>query len=537
MPLVDLRPGDDFIPLEAPATQAAPRLTDLAPNEPVQGAYHGTVLPFSRDAQGKTSFDPFNAGLLAALVKSGYAAARAPGDVATGKLPIMTETGQYNPDMVNRATDFATMFAASPAPGGMPTRQLAPTAPTATELQEAGSAGYNAARQAGVEINPQILADTASRLTNDLTRRGFGAQVAPKTHALLEQAATPPSGPGVLRTLTTIDDLEALRRNFSELAGAGGSEGGAARGAIKGVDQILERLTPADVVAGTAAANAASIHPNPGGGFDIHTNGPAGVLYATDMAQAQKMAAQYGGPGGGAAPGLRFTQDQLDALSQTQRDARANYAAGFRVNKLNGELDRANTGLVERADVRSGATYSGLNFDNRLRQNVASFLEKPANVRGYSDAEIEALNQFVNPGFGLRNATRYAGNLLGGGGGLGAGFTGSAATALGSYLTGNPAAGMAIGLGTPALGYGLKKGQNALASNALGNIEEMIAMRSPLGAERAANAGSVPDLRDIAALRLLLLGGAQSQPLMPFGLSPSQPSPSPGIPRATPGWI
>jgi hypothetical protein len=232
-------------------------------------------------------------------------------------------------------------------------------------------------------------------------------------------------------------------------------------------------------------------------------------------------------------PPLNFTQEQLDALAATQREARANYATSFRANDISGELDRANTGIRERAGIRTAATHSGQNLDNALRQRVASFLEKPDNVAGYSQAEIAALNDFVNPGLGARNAARYSSNLLGGGGGLGSGFVGSAATGLGSYMTGNPAFGMAIGLGAPALGYGLKQGQNALASRALNQVEEMIRMRSPLGEQMQAAMPHVPDLRDIAALRLLLLGGANTQPFAPFGMTPPQSS----IPQAMPGFI
>lgn len=491
MPLVDL---PDDAALDAPAN------TELAPlpeNAQLDAApYHGMVLPVSRDASGPY-FDPLNAGPIAALRQffaNAYSAARTPGDVYTGKTPIMANGG-YNPDLINRGIDFTTLFTLSPAPGAIPTRQAAVAAPTATELKAAGSAGYNAARSAGLEIDPQIAVDTAAKLSNDLTRAGFGAKVAPQTHGILDEIANPPSGPGVIRNLTTMDDLEAIRRNLANLGGSN-TEREAARRAVGEFDGILERLTPADVVAGP-------------------TSGPA--LVPTGQRAA-------------------VTQDQLDAIAQIQRDARANYAAAMRTNKLSGELDRANTGIQERADIRAAAANSGQNLDNALRQQVRSFLDKNSNLRGYSQDEIDALNSFVNPGFGLRNATRYASNLLGGGGGLGQGFAGTAATALGSYLTGNPAAGVAIGIATPTAGYALKQAQNALASRELQGIENQIAMRSPLGAQMQAAAPIVPDLRDVTALRLMLLGNQQVQPLAPlFGaLSPPVPA---SVPQAVPGFI
>jgi hypothetical protein len=171
--------------------------------------------------------------------------------------------------------------------------------------------------------------------------------------------------------------------------------------------------------------------------------------------------------------------EYIDKISPEAATARANYAAGQRSNDLTGALSPATTGIQERAEASAAASGSGKNLDNALRQRVKTFMQSEDNVRGFSDDERAALNDFVeHPGFGV-NTLRTVSNLLGGGGGLGR----LASSAAGAYLGGKLGlgeVGVALGAGAlPTVGATLKSGENALARRALGNIDEMVRSRAP----------------------------------------------------------
>lgn len=467
MALVDLPEDAEIIPLG--------KLSDLPAGAEVQGAYSGSVLPLSRDAQGNVKFD-LNAGFLGRLIE----ALRAPGDVYTGKAPIMMPgaPGGYNPDLIKRGADFAAFFTPInpairagdlPIPGealaSMSPQRVAP--PTAQELKKVGGAGYDAARASGLEVAPQVVIDTATQLQSALTQKGMGAGNAPKTHALLDewsgvQSATADRAQGILRRLVTPDDLEALRRNLSGVSGES-TDQAAARAAIREIDRIFERLAPQDVLAGPATAEA------------------------------------------------------LQSIANTQRDARQNYASAMRSNDITGALDRAVTGVGERALNRAQAANSGYNIDNAIRQKLRAFLEKPENVAGYSDAELQALRDALQGSF-ARNAARDVGNRMG---------TGATATALGllsgstaGAATQNPYIGAAAALAPAIAGAGLKSVANKLAQRSLGAADDVIRSNSPLYREMLANSPLMNPAagRDAAILRAILLGGSQGQ--VPFGFGP-----------------
>lgn len=398
--------------------------------------------------------------LLTGLARSFGSAVTLPGDVYTGRQPIMTPSGAPDPQLIDRTAQLAALTA-PPSPASV-TGRLAPAAiPTATELKDVGAAGYNAMRASGLEIRPEVVANTATGLMNDLTRRGFGADVAPEVHGILKKVASPPAG-GV-RAFTTADDLEAIRANLAN-AGATAKAQEAGRRAVGEFDRVLEGLTPKDVLAGPSA-------------------GP-GLLR----------------------PGSQqpVSQQQLDELAKIQRDARANYAASFRANEITGELNKAVTGAAERGELQAGTAYSGLNLDNALRQQVKALLQNEDRIKGFSVEEVQALKDFAKGG-ALRNTARFASNLMGGGSGIGPILSGAAGAGVGSQMGG--LWGMLLGGGVPAAGYGLKRLQNALAAQDIGGVAELIRSRSPL-AQTMLEATPIvqPNPRDIAVLQTLMPG-------------------------------
>lgn len=431
--------------------QPAPPDVAAALAEPQRPAYSGSFLPISRDAQGNIGFDS-NTGIVGSLKR----AFTLPGDVATGKVPIHTPEGQYNPELIQRSGELAALISpVNPAvragdrviPGALKAGQRPIYPPSAPELKAAGEAGYDAARAAGLDISGNAVAEMARGLQSGLQAdRGVIAKTAPKTFAILDELANPPRG-GVV----TIPGLEAARRGLSDVALEGGTEGFAARRAVRGIDDFMSALNDRALAPSSSGATAAEV-------------------------------------------------------AATLRDARGNYAAAQRSNTLTGELDRATTGILERAQGRAEATYSGRNLDNAIRQRVASLLERPADLSGFSDAEIAAL-EAVRKGTLPQNALRGLGNFLGGGGGLGQAVTAGMGAAGGGVLGGAP--GAVLGAAAPAAtGVLAKLLENALAKRSLSGVDEMVRMNSPLFREMlTAQSPIAPAFgREEAILRTLLPG-------------------------------
>lgn len=447
----------------SPASGGGPAVTpEMAKQLDVQGTqYRGNILPFRTDMTGGLHFDP-GAGVLGSLL-SGLTA---PGDVATGKLPVFNASGDINPEMNRRAADLAGLIAL-PSPGAMQSRLAPMQGPGAHDLEASGGRGYNAVRQSGFEFNPQVVLDTANRVTNQLTREGYGAHVAPELHDILSLPKNLPPG-----AIANSDTLQAIRTN---LANSGKDRQGRAASAIavREFDKILEELT------------------------------------------LQNARFQPGTPGASPIPA---TQPDIDALAALQRESRQDWAGAQRVNRISGELDAGVTGLQERGDIRAAATHSGMNLDNALRQEVSSFLKNKNAVRGSGLApeEIKALTDFAE-GNALRSGLRMASNAMGGGGGLGALATG---------VAGVKTLGNALGSALPVLGMFLKNAQNTLASRELEAIQRMIAQRTPLGQTYRDATAIIPGMsaRDAAVFETVIPGLLGSTPrpekLRPPGVGP-----------------
>ena len=183
-------------------------------------------------------------------------------------------------------------------------------------------------------------------------------------------------------------------------------------------------------------------------------------------------------------------------------EARGNYAAAKRSEKLDG--------VEYAAQLRANAANSGQNIGNSTRQRIASLLLNPKARAGYNADEIAAL-EGVDTGSKAANATRYIGNLLGGGGGLGAATTGFMGAAAGG-MSGSP--GLAVaGAALPIAGAITKKVSNSLTEKALREVSQQTRKRSPLFEEMMRNAPSEAALPNNteALIRAYLLGQYGSQ--------------------------
>lgn len=139
---------------------------------------------------------------------------------------------------------------------------------------------------------------------------------------------------------------------------------------------------------------------------------------------------------------------------------RADYAAA----KISEALDKK----ITNAELRTGATHSGGNLQNALRQNVVSFLNSDE-AKALSTTERAALEAFTKGTF-TQNSLRRASKVLGGGGGLGMYVSGAGGFALGGVP----------GLALPAVGFALNKIGSALTSRQAEKLSEMLRSRSPL---------------------------------------------------------
>lgn len=300
-------------------------------------------------------------------------------------------------------------------------------APTAEELHNVGNADIAVARQSPVALDGSKVAQWAQGVQAGLRRRGMQptSSSAPNTHSILDDLKTtgnPFFSDG--RNLSVADYIDlrrALQAEAQKFSPGAKYDQAAASLAIQRLDNLFDT---------TAHSNF-----------------------------------------------VRATPSEIARVRSVVKDARANQAAGFRSDTL--------TNKQTAAELQTRATNSGMNLDNKIRQKLVG-LVNPDNARGttlaqrsgYSPAEEAEMNRIVG---GVRgaNAARTAGNLMGGGGGLGAVVSG-AVGAGGAAAAGHPWAALAAPA-IPAAGMGLKMVENALTNRALTNLASSVRMRSPLG--------------------------------------------------------
>ena len=271
----------------------------------------------------------------------------------------------------------------------------------------------------GVEYASPAVANMASGVQRDLNANGILANLAPKTHAILDQLQAVPAGGSTV----PLGNLDAARKafGFASQDFANPTEQRAAKAAQNAIDGFVTNPTPASVVAGPAAAAA-------------------------------------------------------DAITK----ARANAAAGFRSDRLNG--------IEDAAGLSAAAANSGANIGNATRQRVKSLLLSDSASSGYNPAEIAALRG-VTEGTPVSNTARILGNLLGGGGGMHGANT-ALAGAMGGYEIGG-IPGAIGGAGLPLVGVGAKALDNSLTKGRLTAADELVRSRSHLDEAMAANAPPV----------------------------------------------
>ena len=436
---------DDFSKLSDDELRAIAGLAPGAAVPPPKKPWSASILPLSEDAKGGLQFDS-NAGIMGGFKR----AFMLPGEVAQGKVD------PSSPEGIARAAEMASVVApVSPAvrAGGnfvgstkySGTRPANPPAPSREALFAASDNAYESARNMGVDYSSDAVRNMAAGLRQSLERDGILEELAPKAFSVLKKLEQPPEG-----SVAPLAGIEAARRAFRN-AGKdfnNPTDQLAADRLIRGLDEFTQGDIPGSVVAGPAAAARAALG-----------------------------------------------------------EARGNYAAASRSNRLTGDEGRTVQNVV---DVRTNAANSGLNLDNTIRGRVGDLLLDQKKLAGFSPQEIAALRQ-INEGTTGRNIIRDVGNSLGGGGGIAGpmigmmagGQTGSASNAL---------VGALIGLGLPVTGRIARTSANNLTAKALSQADELVRKRSPLYEAIKAEAGSEvrsPEAR--AALIRALMQAQQEQ--------------------------
>ncbi len=159
--------------------------------------------------------------------------------------------------------------------------------------------------------------------------------------------------------------------------------------------------------------------------------------------------------------------DLSSGVMRKIKDADQNYRAFMTDKELGKKLTIA--------EMQAAGEHSGLNLGNKIRQKASQAANSTKADRFYTDETIKALNQ-LNKGTATQNLQRYASNILGGGGGLGA----VAAAYAGGQTFGEPSIGLA-----PLAGLLLRKNYNRLVANQAKNTAAMIRAQSPLAQRMA----------------------------------------------------
>lgn len=332
-------------------------------------------------------------------------------------------------------------------------RAVGAAAPTVDELKQAARGQYQHPDVAAVRIQPSATSRLADTITNDL-ERGPNSGFRAFNEPQVFRAVEELRNP--TQTAATVADLDNTRQVLGNLAKERDAAG---------------QLTRQAVAANRAIGHIDNFLPR---------------LQQSDLLAGNAQRAS----------------GVLDL-------ARQNWGAAKR-------SEQAQT-LRSNAEINAAAANSGANIQNATKQAFKPLLKNNgAKAVGYNPEERAALNRVVR-GTWTGSAARAAGNLLGGGGGLGM-LAGGAA--------GYEAGGLPGAIGAGLAGRGLKMMGNRSTANAVNHLDQTLRSRSPLAQQNlpqiiaALNQSNSP-----IAQALLRAITAQHQAAMPILGQPALAAP------------
>lgn len=176
--------------------------------------------------------------------------AQLPGENVPGSVPFESPQGQQSLGRVQTLASLVTPMVPRAVPG------LIGGPPTTEALRTAATAGYEKARNMGVDVKPTVVKDMADQAVKGLEDSGVNAKLAPKTFSILSELQSPPEG-----AVATIANLETVRRTLGNAAKDfnNPTEQLAAKRAIESLDSRLANLSQGDVLAGDATQAAQTL--------------------------------------------------------------------------------------------------------------------------------------------------------------------------------------------------------------------------------------------------------------------------------------
>lgn len=357
-------------------------------------------------------------GGLTSMVKPIVKGAQTMMQAGHGDIPMLGPDGHTNPAVIQGAFDVAKGIPMASAPGGvfaaqvgkgLPVAQVAAqrVVPSVQELKTAGAEALQSPAIKNLEIKPQAISDFAQKTKAALDEAGLDDTLAAGTHKILDKLAKAPNEEGATAIITG-QNISTLRKTFSNAA--------------------KEKQLNGEPTQNAAAATQA-------------------MKSLDELVPNIKPADVIGG--------------DLGAAVAKWNEGRANYSAGMHAASIDREAIRA--------ELRAAATNSGQNVSNTIRQRMATLMNKPGGLNGFTPSERSMIEEIVR-GSGAQNAVRTVGNALGGG--LGVGGT---ALGLGGFMTAGPA-----GAAIPFAGYALKSLSNRMTLTQAAKLSEAIRSRAPL---------------------------------------------------------
>ncbi len=304
------------------------------------------------------------------------------------------------------------------------------------DIKAAAQAQYQHPDVSALQIKPQAVSDLGATIKADLESQGARDYREKNTFSGVSELSNPapqPTVPFAGPMPKTVADIEAVRRGLGNTA--------------------LERDAIGAPTSDARAATKAINHID-----DFLANIKQPDLLAGDASKAVPIL----------------------------QDARANWSAMKKAQEVQNKLGNA--------ELSAASANSGGNIQNSIKQQFKPLLMNDAKKAiGYTDAEKEQINNIIR-GTWTGKAARAAGNLLGGGGGLGM-LAGGAA----GYEAGGVPGAIAAGLA----GRGLKKIGNSSTFNAVKKLDTMIRARSPEAIKMAAQNPQIAQVLPAKTTQLL----------------------------------
>jgi len=405
--------------------------------------YHGGLLPFSRDSDGRVYFDPLGAGPLASVKQ----AATLPGRVYSGETPMprtfdpsvvtRAQTSPIMGDILNMAATFGPNI--NPAirsgdkaiPGVGRNVDLSLATPSGPDLIKRGATQIEQFKNMAIPYDPAYI---GNQLATQMEQAALEKGVLPPNSRELYAAIralrnyAPKSNDPSATTEFSPANLIAVRENLASLFGKPSEHQKGVSAAFRVLNDFIEKPPKEAFLAGSPA-----------------------------------FLAEYG--------------------PQLYARGRANYAAGSR------DADLA--AIQDAATLRAKSVNSGLNEDASIRSRIATAILNAKKVKGYTGEEKEMLRA-VPEGDTANNVKRYLGNFLGGGGGLGAHISSAAGVGAGHLAGMGDLSWLMAPIG-PAIGAALKRSAGTGTKEALEAARSTIRQRSPLFREELPGSDVVPN--------------------------------------------